>query len=88
VIWHRSAGGQLFVANLPPPPPGKAYALWMIGNGPPQPAGVFRVDPEGRATQRVEAAAGGERVTRFTVTLEPERGAPAPTGPLVLASGR
>ncbi len=86
VIWHRSAGGQLFVANLPPPPPGKAYELWTIGQGPPRPAGVFRVDAEGRATQRVEPVAGGERVKGFTVTLEPERGVPAPTGPMVLAS--
>jgi hypothetical protein len=88
VIWHRSAGGQLFVANLPPAPPGKAYELWTIGEGPPQPAGVFRVDTEGRATHRVEPVAGGRPLKGFAVTLEPERGVRAPTGPMVLASAR
>src|SRR5438093_935381 len=48
LIWHQTVGGQLFVANLPPPPPGKTYELWTIGEGAPKPAGVFRVDAEGR----------------------------------------
>ena len=85
VIWHQ-AGGQLFVANLPPAPPGKAYELWTIGETVPRPAGVFRVDAEGRATHRVEPVAGGRPVKVFAVTLEPEGGVPAPTGPMVLAS--
>lgn len=86
VIWHRAAGGQLFVANLPPAPPGKAYELWTIGGGTPRPAGVFFVDAEGRATHRVEPTEAGKPVKVFVVTLEPERGVPAPTGPRVLAS--
>ena len=85
VIWHQ-AGGQLFVANLPPAPPGKAYELWTIGETAPRPAGVFRVDAEGRATHRVEPVEGGKPVKVFAVTLEPEGGVPAPTGPMVLAS--
>lgn len=88
VIWHRAAGGQLFVANLPPAPPGKAYELWTIGEGAPRPGGVFRVDAEGRATHRVEPVEGGKPVKVFAVTLEPERGVPAPTGPMVLASAK
>jgi hypothetical protein len=88
VIWRRSAGGQLFVANLPPTPPGKAYELWTIGEGPPRPAGVFRVDAEGRATHRVEPVESGKPMKGFVVTLEPERGVPAPTGPMVLAPAR
>src|SRR5437899_2760052 len=86
MIWHPAAGGQLVVANLPPAPPGKAYELWTIGEGAPRPAGVFRVDALGRATHRAEPVAGGVRV--FAVTLEPERGVPAPTGPTVLASAK
>src|SRR5205823_2384390 len=27
VLWHPAIGGHLFVAGLPPAPPGKAYAL-------------------------------------------------------------
>ncbi|HYY06770.1 MAG TPA: anti-sigma factor [Candidatus Limnocylindria bacterium] len=88
VIWHQAAGGQLLVANLPPAPPGKAYELWTIGEGAPRPAGVFRVDAAGRATHRVEPVEGGKPVKVFAVTLEPEHGVPAPTGPMVLASAQ
>ena len=88
MIWHPAAGGQLFVANLPPAPPGKAYELWTIGEGAPRPAGVFRVDAEGRAAHRVEPVEGGRPVRVFAVTLEPEGGVPAPTGPMVLASAK
>lgn len=86
MIWHPAVGGQLFVANLPAAPPGKAYELWTIGEGAPRPAGVFRVDAEGRAIHRVEPVEGSKPVRVFAVTLEPEHGAPAPTGPMVLAS--
>jgi anti-sigma-K factor RskA len=86
IVWHHARGGQLFAANLPPAPAGKAYELWTIGAGPPRPAGLFRVDADGRATHRVEPGAGGAPVKIFAVTLEPEGGVPAPTGPMVLAS--
>jgi len=42
------------------------------------------VDASGRAIHRVEPAAGP--APKFAVTLEPEAGVPAPTGPIVLAS--
>lgn len=84
LIWHDTAGGQLVVANLPPPPPGQAYQLWLLGGPAPRPGGVFQVDASGRAFHRVEAAASP--AATFTVTQEPEAGVPAPTGPGVLAS--
>ena len=86
MIWHPVAGGHLFVANLPAPPPGKAYELWTIGDAAPQPAGVFQVDGSGRGTHRIGPVAGGQPVKVFAVTLEPEGGVPAPTGPMVMAS--
>ena len=84
LIWHETAGGQLFVANLPPAPAGKAYEMWTLGGPAPQPAGVFQVDASGRALHRLQPAGGP--ATTFAVTLEPEAGVPAPTGPIVLAS--
>jgi hypothetical protein len=84
LVWNDAAGGHLFVANLPQPPAGKAYELWTLGGPAPRPAGVFRVDASGRAIHRVEPAPGP--APRFAVTLEPEAGVPAPTGPIVLAS--
>ena len=47
---------------------------------------MFNVDADGRATHRVPAAEGDAPVKVFAVTLEPEQGVPAPTGPIVLAS--
>jgi len=84
MVWHDKAGGHLFVANLPPAPAGKAYELWTLGGPAPQPAGTFQVDAAGRASHRVEPA--GAPPAKFAVTLEPEAGVPAPTGPIVLAS--
>ena len=84
LVWHPTAGGHLVVANLPPAPSGKGYELWTLGGPAPRPAGVFQVDASGRAIHRVEPAPGA--VAKFAVTLEPEAGVPAPTGPIVLAS--
>jgi hypothetical protein len=84
VIWHDRAGGELFVANLSPAPRGKAYELWTITGGRPRPAALFEVDVSGKASARIEPTGGAVDV--FAVTLEPERGVPAPTGPIVLAS--
>jgi anti-sigma-K factor RskA len=86
VVWHDTAGGHLFVANLPPPPSGKIYELWTIGAGPPRPAGLFKVDASGRASQPIPPTRSPVQV--FAVTLEPEAGVPAPTGPMVLASAK
>jgi len=88
VIWHPVNGGHVFVANLPSAPPGKAYELWTIGAAAPRPAGVFQVDASGRATHRIPPVEGGKPVEVFAVTLEPDGGVPAPTGPRVLASAK
>jgi anti-sigma-K factor RskA len=86
VIWHPKAGGLVFVANLAPLPPGKAYELWTIGDAAPRPAGVFRVDAQGRGSHRIAPVDDGKPVKVFAVTLEPEDGVQAPAGPMVLAS--
>ncbi|HEX6211000.1 MAG TPA: anti-sigma factor [Methylomirabilota bacterium] len=84
LLWRDRTGGQLVVTNLAPAPPGKAYELWVLGGPAPRPAGVFKVDASGRGSHRVEPHDGV--ATAFAVTLEPEAGVPAPTGPIVLAS--
>lgn len=84
MIWNDAGGGHLFVAGLPPAPAGKTYELWTIAGKTPRPAGLFAVDAGGRGAHRVEPSAGPAQ--GFAVTLEPEGGTPAPTGPIVLAS--
>jgi anti-sigma-K factor RskA len=86
VVWNPTSGGHVFVANLPAAPEGSAYEMWTIGEGAPQPAGLFKVDASGRGTHRIAAVEDGKPVKVFAVTLEPEAGVPAPTGPMVLAS--
>ena len=86
VVWHDTAGGHLFVANLPPAPAGKTYELWTFSEGQPRPAGVFNVDVSRRASQPVPPARAP--VQAFAITLEPEGGVPSPTGPIVLASAK
>jgi anti-sigma-K factor RskA len=83
MIWNDQGGGQLFVANLAVAPSGMAYELWTLGGPAPVPAGLFKVDASGRAMHRVEPLGPA---AKFAVTLEPEAGVPAPTGPIVLAS--
>jgi anti-sigma-K factor RskA len=86
VVWNDRTGGHIFVANLAPAPAGKAYELWTIGEGAPRPAGLVTVEASGTGGRRVEPVPGGAPVKVFAVTVEPEGGTPAPTGPMVLAS--
>ena len=88
MIWNATGGGHLLVTGLAPAPAGKAYALWAIAGGAPQPAGLFGVDASGRGGHRIAADTARDAVQGFAVTLEPEGGAPAPTGPIVLTSTR
>ena len=85
ILWNERAGGHLVVANLPAPAAGQAYELWILGGAAPKPAGVFTVDASGSASQKLEASAETP-VKAFAITIEPEAGVPAPTGPVVLAS--
>ncbi|MBI1845906.1 MAG: anti-sigma factor [Candidatus Rokubacteria bacterium] len=86
VVWHPSAGGEVFVANLPAPPADRTYELWTIAGGAPKPAGLLALDATGRGTARLEPTGGPVDV--FAVTLEPAGGTSAPTGPIVLASAK
>ncbi len=74
----------LYVYNLPPPPTGQTYQLWLIVAGSPVSMGVFGVEPDGRArldTASVPAFTGEVTVA---VTVEPAGGVPEPTGPIIL----
>lgn len=86
VIWDPATREAVLVASgLDPAPAGKAYQAWVIASGAPVAAGVFRPDAEGRAVLRLPAIDETSRAKTFAVTLEPEAGVPAPTGPMVLA---
>jgi anti-sigma-K factor RskA len=75
----------LVVYQLPPPPPGRSYQLWVISGGEPVSAGVFDVKPGGDTRYATTAAPPLEGPVTIAVTLEPEGGVPKPSGPMVLA---
>ncbi|HYN85128.1 MAG TPA: anti-sigma factor [Pyrinomonadaceae bacterium] len=76
----------LVAANLPPAPAGKAYQIWYVAGGRPVPGRLFQTDPAGRGTLRDEIPAAGRAAKLFAVTLEPEAGVAAPTGPVLLSA--
>jgi anti-sigma-K factor RskA len=75
----------LLASGLAAPPAGKAYEVWVIAQGAPVPAGVFKPDAQGAALFRLPDVPAIAGVKTFAITLEPEGGVPAPTGPMVLA---
>lgn len=85
MIWcPKRRCGILHVANLPAVPEGRAYQLWLMREGGPVNAGLFRV---GKTTWdgdlfRIQGMAEVDRgkVKGFLITLEPEAGSPAPAG--------
>jgi anti-sigma-K factor RskA len=85
LLWAEGAGGLLLATNLPPPPPGKVYALWTVAGDTPRAAGIFVPDDAGRATLRVAAETSGAPVRILSVTLEPAGGTAAPSGAIALA---
>lgn len=74
----------LFAYELPILQPGDVYELWAIHDGTPRAAGTFRPREDGRARLEITDRALLEGVDALAVTVEPEPGTEAPTGPMVL----
>jgi anti-sigma-K factor RskA len=86
VVWNPGTReAVLLAAGLEPAPPGKVYEAWVIASGAPVPAGTFQVDKTGKAVFRLPTVDETAMPRTFAVTLEPEGGTLAPTGPMVLA---
>jgi anti-sigma-K factor RskA len=88
IAWSPDRkSGFLVVHNLPMPPAGKQYQLWVIAAGHPVSAGVFDVDNLGHASLVVPVEA--PKPDGFAITLEPAGGGPAPSGaPLMTSPSR
>lgn len=89
IIWDPDQGeAVLQLANLPAPPQGKDYQLWLIKAGEnPISAGVFNFEqPSVDLFFRVEQLneEPSEESNTFAVTLEPKGGVPQPTGDMFL----
>jgi anti-sigma-K factor RskA len=80
-FWSRTRGLVFTASNLPAPPPGRAYQLWVLTAQPaPISAGMLSIDASGRVTARFDTPPDLPRPVAMAVTLEPEGGVPAPTG--------
>jgi len=82
-VEYNSHRGLLFYSgNLPAPPAGRNYQLWLVPvSGNPISAGVFTPNREGRATIVLPQLPAGVAAKAFAVTIEPAGGVPQPTGP-------
>ena len=85
-VYYQANHGMLFYAeDLPLPPPGRTYQLWLVPTaGAPVSAGVFQPDKEGYASIVLPDLPPDTIAKAFAVTVEPAGGVPQPTGPKVL----
>lgn len=86
--WHdRKKTGVVAVSNLDPvlKGKGKCLELWAIcGTAAPVPAGIGWTDAAGHAVLQIKPGKDFACAEKFAVSIEPEGGSPAPTGPVVL----
>ncbi|HUE84294.1 MAG TPA: anti-sigma factor [Pyrinomonadaceae bacterium] len=86
VAYDRSGRAVLLANNLPPTPEGKAYQLWFVVSGQLTPGKLFLPDTSGHGSVEDQIPAAARGSTGFAITLEPEGGVAAPTGPIYLRS--
>jgi anti-sigma-K factor RskA len=79
-LWSRNRGMVFTTTNLPLPPPGRVYQVWVVTAQAPVSAGLLTPDPSGRATVFFNTPADIPPPLAVAVTLEPAGGVPAPTG--------
>ena len=83
---QQTGRAVLLTEGLPPAPKGKAYQLWFIVGNVPMPGKVFTTDPTGKALSTDQIPSQALKAAVFAITLEPESGVKAPTGPIYLVS--
>lgn len=81
----RAHQAIVLTAGLPPTPSDRAYQVWFLRGGTPQPNALFRVGRSGRGTSVVNVEQPLSTFEVIAITPEPASGSPGPTGPIVLA---
>jgi anti-sigma-K factor RskA len=87
-LYSATSGKLVFTAsNIPAPPAGKAYELWLLpaGGRAPIPAGVFTPDRQGNAAVIFPDIPANVQASGFGVTVEDAQGAAAPTSSIILS---
>ena len=87
LAYDQNGHAMLMASKLPSPPQGKAYQLWFIvGNKPPMPGKTFMPDNSGKGMLKDQMPREALNSAIFAITVEPEGGVSAPTGPMYLRS--
>jgi anti-sigma-K factor RskA len=85
VAWNpRLHQGIVTPQNVPPPPAGHDYQLWVLDPGALAPVGAGLLAVGGGSQSFAIAAPTTDKVG-FAVSLEPAGGRPEPTGPILFA---
>ena len=87
-LYSATSGKLVFTAsNMPAPPTGKAYELWVLpaAGGAPIPAGVFTPDLLGNAAVVFPDIPPNVQASGFGVTVENAAGSSTPTLPIILS---
>lgn len=86
MFWDQRLGAWTFIAyELPVPPAGRAYQLWLITPGDRKvSAGVFTPSRDGNAVATATYPLGADSLAAVAVTEERAGGVAAPTGEIVL----
>jgi anti-sigma-K factor RskA len=83
VVSHRLDDGVVLMNNLPAPPAGKVYQLWLIQGSTPTSLKVMAADQRS-GTVVVDPVGGADTIG---VTIEPVGGSTTPTAPTVADVG-
>jgi anti-sigma-K factor RskA len=84
--WSPTRGLLIVADQLPMPPPGRIYQVWVIGGGKPFSAGLLGQQGAGRGMLIAPPPTGvAPGTVTVAVTDEPPGGLPAPSGSIRLA---
>ena len=87
LAYDKTGHAMLIADKLPSVPPGKAYQLWFIvGKNPPMPGKTFSPDDAGKGMLKDQMPKEAMDSAIFAITVEPQGGVDAPTGPIYLRS--
>jgi anti-sigma-K factor RskA len=82
-----SGSSVLVVSGLKPLESGRTYEFWLIKDNAAVPAGLFKVDDQGRAILQVAQAVSPQAYNAIGVSIEPEGGSQQP-GPDIIMLGK
>jgi len=85
-VFFHPTSVLLIASNLPQPPAGKTYEMWLIRGGKPAPAGLFSPNDQGNALHLFHPPSAPVQRDIVAVTVENSAGVEAPTStPIIVA---